>query len=374
VRSIVRWTRAPPAKNMTSLLYPFSSSRFQELEALETLIARAGNRMRTDVICEVQARGTSLPVHCLEFGSTAPGAPAIGFFGGVHGVERIGTQVLLAFLHALIERLRWDDTLMHILERLRLVFVPLVNPGGMLLQRRSNPNGVDLMRNAPVEGDDDVSWMLGGQRLSSTLPWYRGKRGAPMEPEAQALCRVVEERLHPHPFSLTLDCHSGFGSTDRIWFPYARTRDPIEALPEIYALRTMFRNTHPYHNIYIIEPQARQYTTHGDLWDHLCAQARARPDQNVFIPLTLEMGSWMWVRKSPGQALKLLGMFNPLVPHRHQRALRRHFTFMDFLLRAVISHDRWRPTAEERPRVLETALGYWYRKLKPSEPSAAEER
>jgi hypothetical protein len=288
--------------------------------------------------------------------------PAIGFFGGVHGVERIGTQVLLAFLHALIERLGWDETFGHMLERLRLVFVPLVNPGGMLQQTRCNPNGVDLMRNAPTEAERGVPLLLGGQRLSPTLPWYRGKRGAPMEPEAQALCRVVEARLHPHPFSLTLDCHSGFGSTDRIWFPYARTRTPVEALPEIYALRSMFRSTHPYHNIYIIEPQSHQYTTHGDLWDYLCDRARAacEPHQ-VFIPLTLEMGSWMWVRKSPGQALKLLGMFNPLVPHRHQRALRRHLTFLEFLLRAAISHERWRPSVETRGQVMESALAYWYR-------------
>ncbi|MGH8515966.1 MAG: M14 family zinc carboxypeptidase [Panacagrimonas sp.] len=347
---------------MTSLLHPFSPSKFQEMDAIEALIARAGSRLRHDVVCEVSAGGSQLPVHCLELGSTASDVPAIGFFGGVHGVERIGTQVLLAFLHALIERLNWDETFGHMLERLRLVFVPLVNPGGMLLQTRCNPNGVDLMRNAPIEGDRDVSKLLGGQRLSPRLPWYRGKRGAPMEPEAQALCRVVEERLHPHPFSLTLDCHSGFGSTDRIWFPYARTRTPIEALPEIYALRTLFRSTHPYHNIYIIEPQSRQYTTHGDLWDHLCDRARAgsAPHQ-VFIPLTLEMGSWMWVRKSPGQALKLLGMFNPLVPHRHQRALRRHLTFLEFLLRAAISHERWRPSVETRPQVLESALAYWYR-------------
>lgn len=349
---------------MTSLLHPFSSARFQEMDAIESLIGRAGGRLRNDVICEVHAGGTRLPVHCLELGSTSPEAPAIGFFGGVHGVERIGTQVLLAFLHALIERLRWDETIAHMLGQLRLVFVPLVNPGGMLRQTRSNPNGVDLMRNAPVEGDGDVPWLLGGQRLSPRLPWYRGRRDTPMEPEAQALCRVVEERLHPHPFSLTLDCHSGFGSTDRIWFPYARTRDPIEALPEIYALRTLFRSTHPYHNIYIIEPQAHQYTTHGDLWDHLCDRARVRPSHHVFIPLTLEMGSWMWVRKSPGQALKLLGMFNPLVPHRHQRALRRHLTFLEFLLRAAVSHDRWRPSPGERPRILEAALAYWYQSLK----------
>ena len=41
----------------------------------------------------------------------SPQAPVIGFFGGVHGVERIGTQVLISWLHSLVHRLDWDDQL-----------------------------------------------------------------------------------------------------------------------------------------------------------------------------------------------------------------------------------------------------------------------
>ncbi|MEK6806726.1 MAG: M14 family zinc carboxypeptidase [Pseudomonadota bacterium] len=337
---------------------PFSDGEFPELEALETLIRRAGPGLRSEVICEVQHGSERLPVHCLELGSTAPEVPAIGFFGGVHGVERIGSQVLLAFLHALIERLHWDDVLAQMLTQVRLVFVPLVNPGGMRLATRANPAGVDLMRNAPVQAER-AAFLLGGQRLSPILPWYRGRADAPMQPEAQALCRVVQERLLPHAFSLSLDCHSGFGSVDRIWFPYAKTRRPVECLAEIYALRSMFRSTHPYHSIYAIEPQSRHYMTHGDLWDHLYEQSLNNPAR-LFIPLTLEMGSWLWVKKSPAQVFNLLGIFNPVAPHRHRRALRQHLTFLDFLVRATLSHARWRPPQEARAALLEAATAYWY--------------
>ena len=339
---------------------PFSAGDFPELDVLQTLIKRAGSQLRSEVLCEVMANGERLPVHCLELGSTSPNVPAVGFFGGVHGVERIGAQVLLAFLHSLIERLHWDDSLSHMLQNVRLVFMPLVNPGGMLGRTRCNPAGVDLMRNAPVDAEDGVPWPLGGQRLSRFLPWYRGRSGRPMQPEAQALCRAVEERLLPHTFSLSIDCHSGFGSKDRIWFPYARTRKPIDCLPEIYALRTMFRSTHPYHSIYTIEPQAQHYTTHGDLWDYLYERSKAQSSR-LFIPLTLEMGSWIWVKKSPAQIFNLLGMFNPVAPHRHQRALRRHLTFLDFLVRAAISHARWRPPEPARQSLFEAAEAYWYR-------------
>jgi hypothetical protein len=339
---------------------PFSAGDFPELDALQVLIQRAGSRLRSDVICEVTNQGERLPIHCLELGSTSPNVPAVGFFGGIHGVERIGTQVLLAFLHTLIERLHWDDSLNQMLENVRLVFVPLINPGGFRNRTRCNPAGVDLMRNAPVNAEGRVPFMLGGQRLTRFLPWYRGRAGDPMQPEAQAVCRVVEERLLPHSFCLSLDCHSGFGSTDRIWFPYAKSREPIDCLSEIYALRTMFRTTHPYHSIYVIEPQAHQYTTHGDLWDYLYGRSR-QLSSRLFIPFTLEMGSWMWVKKSPSQIFNLLGMFNPLQAHRHQRALRRHLTFMDFLVRAAISHDRWRPQEESRQSLHEAAQAYWYR-------------
>lgn len=347
---------------------PFSAGDFPELDALHTLIRRGGSLLRSDVICEVAYAQERLPVHCLELGSRAADAPAIGFFGGVHGVERIGTQVLLAFLHSLIERLHWDNTLAQMLDHLRLVFVPLVNPGGMRQRTRCTPTGVDLMRNAPVQADRGVPFLLGGQRWSRHLPWYRGQPER-MEPEAQALCHVVRERLLSHRFSLALDCHSGFGARDRIWFPYARSQQPVDCLAEIYALRSMFRSTHPYHSIYTIEPQARQYTTHGDLWDYLYDESR-EDAQRLFIPLTLEMGSWLWVKKQPAQIFSLLGMFNPIAPHRHQRILRQHLTLFDFLLRASASHTRWRPNAELRPALQEAALAYWYGRASVAAPRA----
>lgn len=347
------------------LARPFSAGDFPELDVLQALIQRAGSRVRSDIVCEVGVAGEKLPVHCVELGNCSPEVPAVGFFGGIHGVERIGTQVLLAFLHTLIERLDWDDTLGQLLENVRLVFMPLTNPGGMRLRTRANPAGVDLMRNAPVDADHDVSFLLGGQRWSNALPWYRGREGEPMQPEAQAVCQVVEQRLLPHAFSLSLDCHSGFGAKDRIWFPYARTRQPIHCLPDIYALRGMFRSTHPYHSMYVIEPQARQYTTHGDLWDYLYDHARAT-SPHTFIPLTLEMGSWLWVKKRPAQLFSVLGMFNPVAPHRHQRILRQHLVFLDFLMRAASSHQRWRPAEALRPALHEAALAYWY----PPQPRA----
>lgn len=101
--------------------------------------------------------------------------------------------------------------------------------------------------------------------------------------------------------------------------------------------------------------RSRQYLAHGDLWDHL---ALAAP--NVFLPLTLEMGSWLWVRKNPRQLFSRHGIFNPLSEHRRDRVLRRHVHLLDFMLRATVSHARWCPHGDERARHLERAMGRWY--------------
>ena len=328
-----------------------------ELLELEAIARLAGTRLERRLICEVPVGGERLPVHAYLLGNPAPAAPAVGFFGGVHGLERIGAEVVIAHLRSLVMRLRWDDTLHRQLESMRLLFVPVVNPGGLLLGTRANPNGVDLMRNAPVESPERVPYLVGGQRISAVLPWYRGVAGAPMEIEAAAVCRLVGEALLTRPFSIAVDCHSGFGLHDRVWFPYAHTARPIPHLPEIHALCETMDETLPHHR-YLVEPQSRQYLTHGDLWDHL--YLHAQPGR-VFLPLTLEMGSWLWVRKNPRQLLSRHGLFNPIVGHRQQRVLRRHVGWLDFIARAACSHARWVPTGEARERQRELAIERWYR-------------
>jgi hypothetical protein len=277
----------------------------------------------------------------------------------VHGLERIGAEVVIAFLQNIVTRLRWDTTLQRQLERMRLVFMPIVNPGGMWAATRANPRGVDLMRNAPVDSLEKVPHLMGGQRLSAGLPWYRGRLGDPLEVEAEALCEVVRSELLGRPFSLALDCHSGFGLRDRIWFPYAHTAQPIAHLPEIHALKEIFDQTNLNHR-YIFEPQSRQYLAHGDLWDYLY-QGATRPGCS-FIPLTLEMGSWLWVKKNPRQLFSRHGIFNPLIEHRLQRVLRRHMAWFDFLARAACSYQRWMPGERVRGEHRQRALALWYGK------------
>lgn len=331
-----------------------------ELAELQALIADAGPRLQSCVLCESRAGARRFPVHALSLGSDDPAAPAVGFFGGVHGLERIGAEVVLAYLRSLIRRLVWDTVLQQQLRTLRLVFMPLVNPAGLWLGTRANGSGVDLMRNAPVEAREPVPFLIGGQRVSARLPWYRGDEGAAMQPESAALCALVEdELLGQRPFSLAIDCHSGFGTRDRLWFPYAHTAAPIEHLPELYALHHIFEQSHVHHQ-YLFEPQSRQYLTHGDLWDHLYLRAQQQAPRS-FLPLTLEMGSWLWIKKNPRQLFSRYGIFNPLIRHRQQRVMRRHIALLDFFTRAASSHAEWLPPPADRESQREQALKLWYR-------------
>ncbi|NML18306.1 M14 family zinc carboxypeptidase [Azohydromonas caseinilytica] len=329
-----------------------------ELVELQRLLDGATPQLQVRSLCEVESGGRRWPVLALTLGNAAPQAPAAGFFGGVHGLERIGTAVVLSFLGSVLRRLRWDALLQQQLERMRLVFMPVVNPGGLWAGTRANPQGVDLMRNAPLEASEPAAPLVGGQRLTRRLPWYRGPRHAPLQPESQALCAVVEAELLSHAFSIAVDCHSGFGLRDRLWFPYAGTRAPVPHLPELHALSRLLDEALPQHR-YVFEPQSRHYLAHGDLWDFLYRRACRDPGR-TFLPLTLEMGSWLWVRKNPRQLLSAQGLFNPLPEHRHARVLRRHQPWLELVARAACSHRAWCPAGAERERQRDLALRRWY--------------
>ena len=334
---------------------------FVEQEEMKVILLAGQKHFDIQTVCDVRVgRGPArlrshFPVFTVAVGSRDPLAPAVGFFGGIHGLERIGTQVILHYMRALLFRLEWDELLHRQLEKIRLVFMPIVNPGGMWAHKRANPNGVDLMRNAPQRAERGAPFLAGGQTLTPLLPWYCGRPGAPMEMESSALLQVVREQLANRPFSLALDCHSGYGFSDSIWFPYAKTRRMMPHLPEMFSLKSMLEESMPHHD-YRFEPQSNQYLLHGDLWDHAYDNV---PAANVFLPMTLELGSWLWIRKNPRQIFSRHGIFNPIKAHRIKRVLRRHVDLLDFLTRAAFAAPNWLPTADRRVQLQQLSTAYW---------------
>jgi hypothetical protein len=329
-----------------------------EVESLEAIATFIGSRARTRVLTEVSHQGKRYPIRSIVFGTDDPTAPVFALFGGVHGLEKIGSEVVLAYLRGFGEYAGWDLATQDALKRIRVVFVPIVNPVGVVSGTRSNGNGVDIMRNAPIDSHEKVSPALiyRGHRLSSRLPWYRGMAGAPMEVETQAVVDFVKQEIFPSRLSICVDVHSGFGAVDRLWFPYATAHRLIPDVGDAYALKELLDRTLPNH-VYAVEPQSRQYTTHGDVWDYLYEMHRKdrKDPSSLFLPMTLEMGSWNWLKKNPLHAFRAVALFHPIKSHRIRRVLRRHGGLFDFLTRAALNGPAWRiqPGDEARRRHLE---------------------
>src|SRR5690242_13384201 len=96
---------------MTAVLPSLPETTFAEYEALKAILDAGSRRMAVRVECEVSTRGRAFPIYVATVGSLDPQAPAIGFFAGIHGLERIGTQLLLDYMRTLVARLEWDDLL-----------------------------------------------------------------------------------------------------------------------------------------------------------------------------------------------------------------------------------------------------------------------
>lgn len=350
---------------MSAINNLIARKNFPEMDTLERLIESFGDLARVEVVEHVEHDNYHYPLYTLEMGSKDPTSPVLAFFGGVHGLEKIGSEVILSYMELVLELYKWDHEFQARMQESRLLFMPIVNPLGIILRLRANANGIDLMRNAPIEADvGKISPIFSGHRISPRMPWYRGVEGGPMEKESTAMIKTVEKHLFPAKVSMSVDVHSGFGVRDRFWFPYAHSRKPFPYLPEVVALKKLFDRTYPHH-FYEIEPVSRQYLINGDLWDYMVYKHKdgiERGDlKGMFVPFTLEMGSWLWLKKNPRQILSSWGLFHPMKPHRYHRTLRRHITLFDFLHRAVLYPDPWMDTSEaEKQDLKDYALETWY--------------
>jgi hypothetical protein len=332
-----------------------------EIEEIKKLIQKNGylqEQIRYESLATIAFKNQNFSVDSFSIGAQKPEAPVVFLIGGVHGIERIGADLCMSLLQSTIQKLVWDQAFRNLTEKIRLVFIPLLNPAGYYFFMRCNANGVDLMRNAPVDAEEKVPFLLGGHRYSKLLPWYRG-HDTQVEIENQVLFQKFLSECGKSQCVVSVDFHSGFGFKDRLWFPFSKTKVPFAHLPEMHSFSDLFLQTYPYH-IYKIEPQSHGYLLHGDVWDYLYQQFKQN-NSSVYLPLTLEMGSWTWVKKNPLQIITKHGLFNPIKDHRIKRTYRRHHILFDFILRALFSYGVWAELSEKlRHKHFERALTLWY--------------
>ena len=74
---------------------PDAAATFDEHEELKSILLAGNAHFEIQAVAEISARSQCFSVYTASIGTRDPLAPAVGFFGGIHGLERIGTQVIL---------------------------------------------------------------------------------------------------------------------------------------------------------------------------------------------------------------------------------------------------------------------------------------
>ncbi len=286
--------------------------RLNRYEARVLRIAKLAGKLATVQQIGFSAKsptGFRFPIHSLCIGKPAAfQRSCVGFTAGVHGLETIGIRILLDFLenifegpdHETLQALMDGDT--------AIACIPIINPGGVAMKRRSNPASVDLMRNSGRDGEAVVPF-FGGHRLSKSLPYFRGHS---LQPETRSLLRFFHERFSNVKKGIfpILDVHSGFGVIDSVWWPFAGQKMPP---PDHYLFRKLTQMIQTEGDGIVYEPQSQAYRVHGDLWDRVYEESISkRPDRRArMLPFTLEIGTWSDVKRNPKRLLSKRGLFNP---------------------------------------------------------------
>ena len=310
--------------------------RLNRYEARLFRIARKAGKLAQIEQLGYSARssdGFRFPIYSLTIGKPAAlERSPVGLVAGVHGLETIGIRVLLDFLESIFDEPNRDVSQALLDGDIGIVSIPILNPGGVALKSRANPAGVDLMRNSGKDGDTALPF-FGGHRMSSKLPYFRGKS---LQPESRALFRFCLERFsqaRKGTILPVLDVHSGFGMKDSVWWPYAGKKTPSA---DHYLFERLSRILHTEGDGITYEPQTQAYTVHGDLWDRLYDDYRRSKKPAKLLPFTLEIGTWSDVKRNPGRLLSKRGLFNP-PPEQKALMIQRYRPFLSkFVLLSLL--------------------------------------
>ena len=226
------------------------------------LIAQLGGR---EMVAGRSVEGRPIWRFDLGVRVAAAGAPTVLLTALIHGAEVIGS---LALLDA-VARLGISGGA--VLERARVVVMPIVNPdalaanmerlqSGRIACQRCNANGVDLNRNfPPVEPGARVLHPMAGSGWRRS-PYYRGPHPL-SEPESRAVAEVATA-VRPE---LAMGFHS-FGNL--LLYPWAFSRRPNPRLPRYARLAEVFLRKLP-NAVYRCRQAIDWYPIVGDLDDWL---------------------------------------------------------------------------------------------------------
>lgn len=307
----------------------------QELLQLKRLEKNFGDVVITEELGEVAYKGYRTPINAFFIShKPKPELPTIAFFSCFHGVEWIGSRVLVNFVEHLVREIKWDEDIKNLTDKVNICGILTVNPVGRIEGYRSNGNGIDLMRNSPVRAEHAVP-LLGGQKISRYLPWYMGKG---LEKENEIVVKFLNNYVFPSHFKMTIDIHSAFLRRSRIWIPYASGKKlPAKEARLFRQLRKMLNGIYKY-NPYKYEKQESLYKTHGDFWDYNFDRHN-EVYKGTYLPLTLEISSWNWTMKNFLKHWSLESLFSPDTTKESNAEYIKHIMVFDFLIRFLKNYQ-----------------------------------
>ena len=140
--------------------------------------------------------------------------PIVLITGNVHAMEFAGCDFALKFANDTVKRAQTDDNTRRLLESVRFVIVPLVNPDGRELEisgqsRKSNANGVDLNRNMPALNAGQLAKGVSLNKEIAKKPgsgYYPGKNLG-SESESQAMIKFLTTWIADKRTVLYVDLH-----------------------------------------------------------------------------------------------------------------------------------------------------------------------
>lgn len=150
-----------------------------------------------------------IPVTAYSFGDTGP---KVLLMGGVHGDEPEGVALAANLLAQFIKKFDY---------KLQMTLVPVFNPDGQIMHKRTNGNGVDLNRNMPTK-----DWT----KEARAERYFPGP-SAGSEPESQAFAKFLKEQKP----DLIISLHS--------WEPMLNTNGDCKGEAEVISKFTKYKIT-----------------------------------------------------------------------------------------------------------------------------------
>lgn len=175
---------------------------YEEMEALmKSLVATYPKLATLEVIGQSKSGRNLYALNLgVKKGEKSEMIPTVAYLGAHHAREHLSTEVPLLAASRLLEEYATNSRIKHILDNRRLVFIPMVNPDGVMydirdgryhMWRKNHEDGTGQHDGVDLNRNYDQNWARGGSSSYPSSDIYHGPH-AFSEPESIAVKEFVE--------------------------------------------------------------------------------------------------------------------------------------------------------------------------------------